>query len=139
MTRRALTPAELDFLAEPRGLARLATVDASGVPHVVPSGWRFDQVTGELLLTGHHVGGTRRARHLRDHPFAAAVIDGVDTSKGWHPWALTMRGPARYAPEVDAIRLTPLDVASWGLGELPARSADVPRAAAGPGEPGRGL
>lgn len=116
MSRRALTPVELEFLAEPRGLARIATVDGAGVPHVVPSGWRFDPVAGELLLTGHDVGATRRVRHLRTHPVAAVVIDGVDTSEGWHPWALTVRGPARYAPDIDAIRLTPLDVASWGLG-----------------------
>lgn len=107
--------AELAFLQHPRGLARVATVDRDGMPHVVPTGWSYDTDTGDLLLTGRDVGATRRVRHLARHPRAAVVIDGVDDSHGWAPWALVVRGEAHYDPAVAAIRLTPWAITSWGL------------------------
>lgn len=117
MSARALTPAELHFLENPRGLARIATVDAAGLPHVVPTGWSFSRDTGELHLTGRGIAGSRRVRNLSAHPVAAAVIDGVDTENGWHAWALVVRGPAAYDAGIDAIRLTPADVTSWGIAD----------------------
>jgi pyridoxamine 5'-phosphate oxidase family protein len=115
MTRHTLTPAEREFLARPRGLARIATVDSDGMPHVVPTGWKFDAEKGELLLTGRDVGNTQRVKHLAATPHAAVVIDGIDRSAGWKPWALMMRGHAHYDKAIDAVRLTPTAVVSWGI------------------------
>ncbi|MDF9716704.1 pyridoxamine 5'-phosphate oxidase family protein [Nocardioides sp. ChNu-99] len=115
MSRRPLTDVERRFLAHPQGLARLATVDVAGLPHVVPTVWRWDAASGDLLLTGRDLARTVRARNVAAHPFAAAVVDGVADGPGWQPWALAVRGPARYDEGVAAIRLTPLDVTSWGL------------------------
>ncbi|GAB3076683.1 pyridoxamine 5'-phosphate oxidase family protein [Nocardioides zeae] len=115
MPRRAPTDAELRVLSRPTGLARMATVDADGLPHVVPTVWKHDPATGDLLLTGRSLAGTARARNVAAHPWAAAVIDGVGDGPGWHPWGVTLRGPARYDADAAAIRLTPTHVSSWGL------------------------
>jgi pyridoxamine 5'-phosphate oxidase family protein len=107
----------LAFLAEPPRpvLARVATVDRAGMPHVVPTGWSWDAAVGELVLGGHDVLGTRRARHVRATGVAAVVIDGVDTSEGWAPWAVVVRGQARVDDESAEIRVTPTEITSWGL------------------------
>lgn len=115
MTRRAFTETEREFLTSPRGLARIATVDPTGMPHVVPTGWKFDTETGSLLLTGREVGATQRAKHLADRPKAAVVIDGVDEAEGWKPWALIVRGDASYDEVIGAIRLNPTAITSWGI------------------------
>lgn len=106
---------ELEFLRHPRGLARVATVDEDGMPHVVPTGWSYDEESGDLLLTGRDVGSTRRVRHLIANPRAAVVIDAVDDREGWRPWALIARGDAYYDTAVRAIRLSPHSIISWGL------------------------
>lgn len=115
MTRTMFTEAEHAFLAAPRGLARVATVDSTGMPHVVPTGWSFDAASGDLLLTGRDVGSTQRVKHLRAQPRAAVVIDGVDDTRGWNPWALVVRGTACYDDTADAIRVTPVSIISWGI------------------------
>jgi pyridoxamine 5'-phosphate oxidase family protein len=115
MTRQAFTDVEREFLAAPRGLARIATVDRTGMPHVVPTGWKFDAENGDLLLTGRDVGATQRVKHLADKPKAAVVIDGVDETEGWKPWALIVRGDATYDEVIGAIRLYPTAVISWGI------------------------
>lgn len=111
-----LSTEEQAFLQHPpASLARIATVDASGMPHVVPSGWSWDAAAGELVLGGRDVPSTQRARHVRATGVAAVVIDDVDTSNGWAPWAFIARGPARVDEAAGAIRVTPERVRSWGL------------------------
>lgn len=107
----------LAFLRHPPdlALARIATVDADGLPHVVPGGWSWDDDAGELVLGGRDVPRTRRADHVRRTGVAAVTIDGVDTSAGWAPWALLVRGRARVEEGEGAIRLRPDHVTSWGL------------------------
>ena len=96
MAHSELTDLERRFLASPpqMALARIATVDKDGMPHVVPCGWSFDPDRRELVLGGRGVPRTRRAQHVRDTGVAAVVIDGVLTHAGWSPWALTIRGHA---------------------------------------------
>lgn len=115
--RSTPTAQELAFLQNPprMALARTATVDADGLPHVVPGGWSWDDDAGELVLGGRDVPATRRARHVRESGVAAVTIDGVDTSQGWHPWAVTMRGQARVVEDEGVIRLRPQQITSWGL------------------------
>ncbi|HEX5969349.1 MAG TPA: pyridoxamine 5'-phosphate oxidase family protein [Intrasporangium sp.] len=116
----APTPEQLAFLTDPPPLAlgRIATVDAQGMPHVVPTGWSWDVAAGELVLDGYDVLGTRRVRHVRATRVAAVAIDGVDTSQGWAPWAVIIRGDARVDEKAAAIRVTPTEITSWGLDGL---------------------
>ena len=116
----APTPEQLAFLTNPPPLAlgRIATVDSKGMPHVVPAGWSWDAAAGELVLGGRDVLRTRRARHVRTTGVAAVTIDGVDSSKGWAPWAVIVRGSARLDEQDGAIRVTPTEISSWGLAEL---------------------
>lgn len=115
MPRRPLSDAERSFLSRPSGLARMATVDDSGLPHVVPTSWRYDPHNGDLLLTGRSLAGTARARNVAAHPWAAVVIDGVADGPGWRPWGVTLRGAVRLDAAAGAFRLTPSHVTSWGL------------------------
>lgn len=112
----ALSEAELRFLrSDVRALARIATVDSAGVPHVVPGGWGWVDDPGELLLTGRDVPRTARAAHVRRTGVAAVSIDGVREGPGWAPWALLVRGPALVDDEAGVIRLRPTWTRSWGL------------------------
>ncbi len=62
MARSQLSETERRWLADPpQSLARIATVDAEGMPHIVPGGWSFDPQTNELVLGGHNVLQTLRA------------------------------------------------------------------------------
>lgn len=115
MSRHTFTEAEYAFLASPRGLARIATVDPTGMPHVVPTGWTFDAQNDTLLLTGRDVGSTQRVKHLAGHSKAAVVIDGVDDTDGWRPWALVVRGDASYDRKMGAIQLIPASIISCRL------------------------
>ena len=117
----APTPEQLAFLTDPPPLAlgRIATVDPKGMPHVVPTGWSWDVAAGELVLGGHDVPATRRARHVRATRVAAVTIDGVDTTRGWAPWAVIIRGHARVDEHAATIRVTPTEITSWGLDGLP--------------------
>ena len=118
---------ELAFLrgGGPRALARIATVDERGRPHVVPGGWAWDDDAGELVLGGRDVPTTRRARHVRANGHVAVTIDGVDTAGGWAPWALLLRCRARVDEARGEIRLRPDRVTSWGLGSVLTRRGPV--------------
>lgn len=114
--RSTLTPAERQFVTNPpRSLARIATVDQDGMPHVVPGGWGYDEASHELVLGGRDVPGTRRAEHVRRSGVAAVVIDGLAPGPGWSPWALVVRGRARVDEEAGAIRVSCDVITSWGL------------------------
>src|SRR5436189_2385370 len=70
MARRPLSEEEIAFL-DGRRLARVATVDAGGVPHVVPV--MFAYADGSFWFSSDP--GDRKARNLREHPVAALVVD----------------------------------------------------------------
>lgn len=114
-----LAPDQAAFLAAGvRSLARIATVDSQGRPHVVPGGWAWDPAAEELLLTGRNVPTTARAAHVRATGVAAVTIDGVREDGGWAPWALLLRGAAEVDDERGLIRLSPSWSRSWGLDEV---------------------
>ena len=73
-----LTPTETEFIRRQR-VARLATVDPSGNPHVIPICYAFD---GERFYTpidekAKRVTdrGLRRVRNIAAHPRVALVVD----------------------------------------------------------------
>lgn len=114
--RTVLSEVEQAWLADPpQSLARIATVDADGTPHVVPAGWSYDSASGELVLGGRDVLRTRRARHVRDTGRAAVLIDGMAPGPGWSPWAFQARGRARLDESAGTIRVACDQVTSWGL------------------------
>ena len=93
MARSEISALERRWLADPpQALARIATVDADGMPHVVPGGWSFDSATEEMILGGRDVPRTQRAVHVRASGRAAVVVDGLAPGPGWSPWAVVIRG-----------------------------------------------
>jgi PPOX class probable F420-dependent enzyme len=66
-----LSPGEVDELLEARLIANLASINPNGTVHLVAMWFRRD---GDSILfpTSHH---TRKAKNLRRHPEATAMID----------------------------------------------------------------
>lgn len=66
-----LSGSEIDELLDARLIANLASINPNGTVHLVAMWFRRD---GDSILfpTSHH---TRKARNLRRHPFATAMID----------------------------------------------------------------
>ena len=107
---------ELAWLAAPpASLARIAAVDADGMPNVGPGGWSFAPATDELGLGGRDVLRSVRAQHVRATGRAAVVIDGLAAGPGWSPWAFVVRGRARVDEAGGALRVACDQVTSWGL------------------------
>lgn len=114
-----MSEVERRFLASPpRVLARIATVDPRGMPHVVPVGWSYDAAAHEIVLGGREVAATERARHVRATGVAAVVIDGLADGAGWSPWAFGVRGRAGLADRENVVRLSCDELISWGLEAL---------------------
>lgn len=115
------TRQQLDYLAGKR-LGRLATVDADGLPHVVPLGWSYNPALDTIDITGHDFASTKKFRNVKANPKAALVID--DVLPPWRPRCVMVRGEAEALEEAasadgqpigPAIRLHPTQVISWGL------------------------
>jgi pyridoxamine 5'-phosphate oxidase family protein len=75
---QSFTEQEKRYLTE-RRLGRLATVGASGEPHVVPVGYHFDPDLEVVRIGGQLLGSRGQdrlyLRQLRAHPVAAFVVD----------------------------------------------------------------
>jgi pyridoxamine 5'-phosphate oxidase family protein len=116
---KSFTPAELDYLQE-RRLARVATADPSGRPHVTPVGmWRYNPDLGTIDVTGHGFGATRKYRNVQANPQAALVVDDLASIDPWHPRAVLVEGPAEALTDGEQgalIRIRPERITSWGLG-----------------------
>ena len=117
--------AELAHLAE-RRLGRLATVDAAGLPHVVPRGRSFNPATDTIDVTGRDFARTAKFRNAVANPLVALVAD--DVRPQWRRRAVMVRGRAEALvkavdedgrPGGQIPRIYPVRVTSWGL----ARSA----------------
>lgn len=121
----AFTAAERAYLTPDPGerrLARLATVDADGQPHVVPVGFTYNAGTDTIDVRGHDLAATRKFRRVRDQARAAIVVD--DVLPPWRPRAVQVRGhaealddatPAGGGAPTALIRIRPDHVVSWGL------------------------
>lgn len=113
----AFTSAELGYLTEPgaRRLGRLATVDPTGAPHVVPVGWSYNPEHDTIDIGGRDFANTRKFRNAVANPRVAIVVD--DVLPPWQPRSVQVRGTAEtLGAGADAIiRITPTKVVSWGL------------------------
>ncbi len=114
--------AELAYLKEARLLGRLATVDATGQPHVVPVGWSYNPELDTIDIGGRDFARTRKFRNVQANPKVAFVVD--DVLPPWSPRCVQVRGrgealeaatPADGGPPAPMIRITPTKVVSWGL------------------------
>ncbi|MGH8915076.1 MAG: PPOX class F420-dependent oxidoreductase [Acidimicrobiia bacterium] len=116
---KTFTPAQLAYLQGERRLARLATADQNGKPHVTPVGmWRYNEELGTVDIGGHNLAATKKFRNVQANPQAALVIDDLATTDPWHPRAVIVEGPATAIPRNgdDALlRIAPDKIISWGL------------------------
>ena len=107
-------PEELDYLAEPDGrLARVATLGRDGMPHVVPTGWRYNAELDTVDLGGIRLARTRKFRDVLRTGRAAVVIDEVLAP--WRPRGIEIRGAAHALAGEELIRIRPRRIVSWGL------------------------
>ena len=110
----AFAQRELDFLNSGRRLARIATVGADGMPHVVPVGWSYNAETDTIDVGGRDPESTKKFRDVARSGKAAIVIDEV--LPPWRPRGVEVRGSAEALAGPPAIiRIHPDRVRSWGL------------------------
>jgi pyridoxamine 5'-phosphate oxidase family protein len=122
MTR--LTTAQIEYLAGQR-LGRIATAGANGKPHVVPTSFRYNDEIGSIDVGGHHVATTKKYRDVQANPWAAIVVDDLESTDPWKPRMLEIRGRAETVPSGGAhlgpgfgdafIRIYPERVNSFGI------------------------
>ena len=112
---------ELDYLAGKR-LGRMATIDANGLPHVVPLGWSYNPALDTIDVGGRDFARTKKFRNVRANSKVALVID--DVLPPWRPRCVMVRGQAEALEEATSadgeqlgpiVRIHPGQVISWGL------------------------
>ena len=119
----SLSEAEIEYLAGQR-LGRLATADAKGRPHVVPTTFKFNPDTNTLDVSGRPPIAQRKYyRDLAANPSAAFVVD--DVLPPWKPRGVEIRGAARIEStggkwmgdsfDDEVIKISLDRVRSWGL------------------------
>ncbi|HET7480756.1 MAG TPA: PPOX class F420-dependent oxidoreductase [Rubrobacteraceae bacterium] len=118
----SFTKAEISYMREQR-LGRLATVDAAGVPHVVPVGFRYNEEMDTIDIGGRNLGRTKKFRDARTTGKAAFVVD--DVPPPWKARGVEVRGRAEVYSEGggeivegfsdEVIRIHPQRIVGWGL------------------------
>lgn len=117
------TPAELAYLLDKKRLGRIATADATGVPHVVPVGWAYNPDLGTIDISGRNFAATRKYRNAVANPRAAFVVD--DVLPPFRPRCVMVQGiaqplTAEHSGGTEAIiRILPQKITSWGLDDTP--------------------
>jgi pyridoxamine 5'-phosphate oxidase family protein len=87
------TPAEIAYLQSQR-LARIATADAGGQPHVVPVSFRYNPEADTIDVGGHGFPGRKKFRDVQANPRVAIVVDDLASVDPWRPRMLEVRGQA---------------------------------------------
>lgn len=115
---------EIAYLESQR-LGRLATVGASGQPHVVPVTFRYNRDSGTIDIGGHNFAQRKKYRDVLKEPRVALVVDDIASVEPWHVRGVEIRGRADvllsggeqvmpgFDPEM--FRIIPSHVSSWGL------------------------
>lgn len=112
---------ELAYLTGERRLARIATADSDGMPHVTPVGvWRYDAARDCIEVGGREFANTKKYRNVEANPQASIVIDDLASTNPWRPRAVMVQGRANAIPRdgqasAAVIRIHPDTVVSWGL------------------------
>jgi pyridoxamine 5'-phosphate oxidase family protein len=89
----SFTEAEIAYLQN-QPIARLATAGADGRPHVVPVSFRYDAELRTVDCGGFHVDTTKKWRDVQANPWAALVVDDLQSIDPWQPRMLEIRGRA---------------------------------------------
>jgi pyridoxamine 5'-phosphate oxidase family protein len=113
----AFSELEAGYLAESI-IGRVATASASGQPHVVPVTYRFDGKT--ITFSGWNLTKSLKFRNLMANNRVAFVVDDLVSTRPWRVRGVEVRGRAeqfRTADGVSIIRIIPLNIRSWGLGD----------------------
>ena len=98
------TSAEVHYLDSQR-LARMATADTNGQPHVVPVSFRYNPDEDTIDVGGHGFAQRKKYRDVHQNPRVAIVIDDLASIDPWRPRMLEVRGDAEVLPTGgDAIR-----------------------------------
>ena len=120
------TDDERDYLSSGLRLGRLATVGPDGMPHVVPTGFRYNQDHDTIDVGGHDFTKRKKYRDVVRNPKVAFVIDDIASVTPWRVRGIELRGEAEvldtggselgpgFAPAM--FRITPQRIVSWGLG-----------------------
>ena len=112
-----LSRLELDYLSTKR-MGRLATVNKSGMPHVVPVLFSVGN-HDRLLISGSDFEKSYKFKNVQENSNVAFVIDSVKLTP-WTPMGIELRGRARVTVMGDgqkAIEIIPTKKVSWGLSE----------------------
>ena len=105
------TQKEVEYLREQR-LGGLATVSASGRPHVVPVGFRGASELGVGDIGGCDMGRTRKFRDVAQTGRVAFVVD--DVLPPWRARGVEVRGRAEVLGD-ESIRIFPERIVGWGI------------------------
>lgn len=118
------TAAERAYLAS-QHLGRLATVGATGAPHVVPVGFRHNPALDTIDVGGHGLARSKKYRDVVRDGRVALVVDDVASTEPWRPRGIEIRGDAvvlaaggeEVGPGFDAevIRIGPQRIVAWGI------------------------
>jgi pyridoxamine 5'-phosphate oxidase family protein len=84
----AFTPAEIEYL-QGQQLGRLAAVNESGEPHVVPVGFRHNAELDTIDIGGHNLGKSKKFRDAARTGRTAFVVDDV---LPWQARGVEVRG-----------------------------------------------
>ena len=94
----------------------MATVGASGTPHVVPVGWSLNADLDAIEIGGHDFAQTKKFRDVQSHGRAAVVIDDLASTDPWRPRGIEVRGRAEAVESPrQLIRIHPERIVSWGI------------------------
>jgi pyridoxamine 5'-phosphate oxidase family protein len=129
----AFTEKELGYLRSQR-LARLATADLKGAPHVVPLGFRVSEDGAAIDVGGRSFAGSMKYRNIKSNPQVAIVVDDLASVDPWTPRGIEIRGIAQLregdgrgvgpgASDLPWARIIPERVVSWGIDVTPGRQA----------------
>jgi len=99
MVTRPFSAEERAWLASQR-LGRLATVSPDGVVGNAPVTY-FVRSDDTIDIGGMRMGATKKFRNVQAGSRVAFVVDVVDTSAGWHPIYLEIRGTAEALSDVE--------------------------------------
>lgn len=115
--RSAFTEAEAEYLSE-NFIGRIATTSRSGQPHVVPVSFRFDGST--ITFGGWNLTRSLKFRNIAGNNRVAFVVDDLVSVRPWKVRGVEIRGRAKAVTSsegVTAVRIIPLNIRSWGLGD----------------------
>lgn len=125
------TTEEIAYLQSQR-IGRLATVGATGEPHVVPMVYRYNPEHDSIDIGGHNFTHSKKYRDALRHGQVAIVFDDSPPSGG--PRLLEVRGTVEALPSggkeispnfpPEIIRITPTYIVSLGVDEAEVQPAN---------------